>query len=132
MPHSVGLIRRRLSVYGPHVRSGIWTDEAPNWACQTNEAAQALVTPSTTVVEFPKYLRSWSMIGHDPEGDQEGEKGKDVHEQYDAFSQRKMVSTEDVEPDRQESKCEDQERDLPRFHELRVRVSHSYLKGVEV
>ena len=63
------------------------------------------------------------MIRHHPKRDEEGEEGEDMDEQDDTLSQRKLMSSENVEADGQEGEGEEEQGDLPIFNEFRVGVA---------
>ena len=67
--------------------SSVRTDEAPDGAREANETTQSHIWPSAAVVEVAKHVRSRSVVGHDPECEEESEKCEDVYKKNDSFGQ---------------------------------------------
>ena len=78
--HSLRQLNRSILQLLTHVCTSIWTDEAPDGGCQSNESAETVRAPAATIIEFGEDLVSRCVIGHDPEDDEEGEEAKDVSE----------------------------------------------------
>lgn len=65
------------------------------------------------VLELGEDSGCWSVVRHDPQGQEESKEAEDVSEENDAFCKRQMVCKEDVEADGQHHEQEDDERGLP-------------------
>lgn len=121
--HSLGQLDRSILHLLAHVSPSIGTNEAPNSRCQANESAEALRMPSTAIVELGEDLGGRRVVRHDPEDQQKRKESKDVREEDDAFCQRKMVCTPDVESDDREGEGKHKQSGLPIRRECSVRVT---------
>lgn len=122
--HGLGQLDGGILQFLTHVRAGIRTDEAPNRTGQADEHTETCVVPAAAIVEPGEGLLGWCMITHDPESDEEGEECENVHEEDDAFGEREMVSSKDVEGDGCDDESEHEKSDLPAFGEAGIRVVH--------
>lgn len=50
--HSLGQLQRRVFELLGHVRSGVRTNEAPNWCCQSYKAGEADRAPSAAIAAY--------------------------------------------------------------------------------
>nr|POF12879.1 hypothetical protein CFP56_10029 [Quercus suber] len=62
------------------------------------------------------------MVGHDPHGQEEGEKAEDMDEEDDTFCEGQVLGEKDVEADGEQQDQEDQQGGLPQAYDIGVRV----------
>jgi hypothetical protein len=64
------------------------------------------------------------LTGNYPHRQYKSEEGEKVQEQDDSFSQGEVAGKEDVEADRNQAECEDQQRSLPGIRYAGVRIAN--------
>lgn len=138
--HGSWKLQRCILQFFRHMRASIRSDEAPYWRGQTNEARKTLSRPAATIavscqlassalqhlLESGKHFVCWYMFRHDPQCDQKGEESEYMHEQDDAFSQRKVMCEEDVESNGEQNGQEHNQCDLPLFYQSSIWIRKQY------
>lgn len=62
--------------------TSIGADEGENWGKLANNASSTDAAPSATVLEAAKHIAGRGLWGHNPKGDQNGEKAEDVKREH--------------------------------------------------